>query len=133
MGLKDQILAAEDRPYEDVDVPEWSCKVRIRGLSGTERDAYEAKAVKLRQDGKGVEELRLKDFRSRLLVKCLYDPETDERIFGDNEVAHLGAKSGVVIDRLHDTAHRLSGMDDGALTRAEGNFEIGLSDSSTTD
>lgn len=133
MNLKDQILGADDRLSEDVPVPEWeNVKVRVRGLSGSERDAYEAKLVQVRSVGKDVE-LRLKDFRSRLLVRCLYDPETDERIFGDNEVASLGSKSGVVIDRLHDVAIRLSGMDSEAVGRAEGNSESDPSDSSTTD
>jgi hypothetical protein len=131
-AIKAQILAADDRPFEDIPVPEWGVKVRVRGLSGTERDAYEAKAVAVRQGGKDIE-LRLADFRSKLVVKCLLDPDTDERIFGDNEVSALGAKSGAVIDRLFDLAHKLSGMDDDAPARAEGNSATDPSDSSTTD
>lgn len=132
MSIKDQILAADDRPFEDVDVPEWDVKVRVRGLSGTERDAYEARAVKLHQGGKDVE-LRLADFRSRLLVKCLHDPETNERIFEDNEIVKLGSKSGQVIDRLFDVAQELSGMGVDATARAEGNSESDPSDSSIID
>ncbi len=130
-GLKDLILAAEDRPFEDIDVPEWGVKVRVRGLSGTERDSYEAKAVAVRQGGKDVE-LRLANFRSKLVVKCLFDPENDERIFDDNEVNALGSKSGKVIDELFDLCQKLSGMDSGAVARAEGNSETDPSDSSTT-
>ncbi|GEM_PF-582808 len=131
-GLKAQILAADDRPFEDLDVKEWGVKVRVRGMTGTERDAYEAKAVKLSQGGKDME-VQLRDFRSRLVVKCLYDPETDERIFRDDEAAQLGAKAGKVIDRLFDMAQELSGMTEGAVTRAEGNFGIVLNDGSTID
>ncbi|MGH7341913.1 MAG: hypothetical protein ACREKH_15590 [Candidatus Rokuibacteriota bacterium] len=131
-GLKAQILAADDRPFTDEDVPEWGVKLRVRGLSGTERDAYEAKAVALKQGGQDIE-LRLANFRSRLLVKCLFDPETDERIFEDNEVNALGGKAGNVIDRLFDVAQAMSGMDSGAAARAEGNSESDPSDSSTID
>lgn len=132
-GLRDQIVAADDLPFEDHPVPEWgNIKVRVRGLTGTQRDAYEARIVAVKQGGKDVE-LRLANFRARLVVKCLLDPETNERIFSDDEVGVLGSKSGAVLDRLHDVAHRLSGMDDEATARAEGNSEADPSDSSTTD
>ncbi|MGH9247944.1 MAG: hypothetical protein ACRD0W_00265 [Acidimicrobiales bacterium] len=130
--IKDQILAADDLPFEDLKVPEWGVELRVRGLTGTDRDAYEARAVAVRNAGQDVE-LRLSDFRSRLVIKCLYDPATDERLFADSEVSALGAKSGVVIERLFKIAQRLSGMDSAALGRAEGNSETDRSDVSTTD
>lgn len=111
-SLHDQILAAEDIGSEDLAVDEWGgVKVRVRGLTGTERDAYEAKAVALRNGGQDVE-LRLADFRARLVVKCLYDPESNERIFADSEVSALGGKSAVVLERLFMVAQRLSGLKD---------------------
>lgn len=132
MGIKDAILAASDLPFEDVDVPEWHVKVRVRGLTGTDRDAYEARAVAVRRGGQDIE-LRLADFRSRLLVKCLFDPDSDERIFADNEVRGLGAKSGAVIERLFDVARRMSGMDQSSADAAEGNSVAAQSGSSTSD
>lgn len=130
-NLRDLIVAADDRKYEDVEVPEWgNVKIRVCGLSGTERDAFEAKMVSVRSN-KDVD-VQLHNHRSKLLVKCLLDPETDQRIFGDNEVNALGAKSGAVLDRLHDIAVRLSGMDEDAPARAEGNSEADPSAASTT-
>ena len=35
---KEQILAAEDLPHKDVPVPEWKGTVRVRALTGFERD-----------------------------------------------------------------------------------------------
>ena len=116
--LKSRILAAEDRPFEDLDVPEWGVKVRLRGMSGTDRDAWEAKAVALKRGGQDVE-LSLADWRSRLVTKCLFDPETDERIFTDGEVSKLGAKAATVIERLFGLARRLSGLDDDAEEEAD--------------
>lgn len=136
MTLKDTILAADDLTYEDHPVPEWGVKVRVHGLTGTDRDAYEAKAVATRKGGTDIE-LRLQDFRSKLLVKCLYefDPKTGktgERIFDDKEASKLGAKSGVVIDRLFDVARRLSGMSPEALADARGNSGTARSGGSTS-
>jgi len=39
---KDAILAAEDAVFEDVHVSEWGGTVRVKALSGLERDRFEA-------------------------------------------------------------------------------------------
>ncbi|MFE3382837.1 hypothetical protein [Streptomyces anulatus] len=38
----EQILDADDLAIEDVPVPEWGGTVRVKGMSGTERDRFEA-------------------------------------------------------------------------------------------
>lgn len=131
MGLKDQILAAEDLPSENVDVPEWGVTVQVKGMTGSDRDAYEAKGVSFKKGGQDVE-VQLADFRIRLLVKCLYDPESGERLFSDNEVKQLGSKSGVILERLYEVASRLSGMSDDGVAASRGNSKTGRSAGSTT-
>lgn len=133
-GLKQIILDADDLAHEDLEVPEWGVTVRIRGLSGTDRDRYEAQQVAVRRAGNSAElELRLADYRSKLVVRCLVDPATDERIFADGDAPALGRKSGLVIDRLFEIARRLSGMDDNAEAAARGNSGTAQSGGSTTD
>lgn len=131
-SLRDLILAADDIPSEDVPVPEWGVTVQVRGLSGADRDAYEARMAAARQSG-GNLETAMRNFRSRFLVKCLYDPSSGERVFADDDANRLGKKAGAVVDRLFDVARRLSGMDDGAVEAAEGNSDAAPSGSSTTD
>ena len=46
---RDEILQAQDIQFEDVKVPEWNGTVRVRGLTGVERDALEASLI----EGKG--------------------------------------------------------------------------------
>ena len=50
---KKAILAAQDIPTEPVAVPEWGGEVLVRGLSGADRDAFEASVVE--QKGKKTE------------------------------------------------------------------------------
>ncbi len=54
MGLltKDDILGADDLATEDVEVPEWGGCVRVRALTGTERDAFEAAMFRMPKPGK---------------------------------------------------------------------------------
>lgn len=132
-SLFDDIVEADDLDYEDVTVPEWKGRtVRIQSMTGTDRDAYDAKSVALKNQGKDVE-LRLQDFRSKLVAKCMLDPETGERVFSDKQVHKLGRKNSRVIDRLHAIAHRLSGMSKEAKEAAKGNSEPGQNDASISD
>jgi hypothetical protein len=134
MNLAEQILAAQDITYEPVDVPEWGLKVFVKGLTGTERDDFEASIRQMRPtaDRKSMEPVLIPDnMRSKMLVKCLVD-EQGQRIFTDQQINALGAKNGAVLDRLHDVASRLSGMDGGAVDRAEANFSIAPSAGTTS-
>ena len=42
---RDAILQREDIKTEDVEVPEWGGTVRVRGMSGVERDAFESSLI----------------------------------------------------------------------------------------
>ena len=53
---RDDILKAEDLTTEEVDVPEWGGTVLVRGLTGRERDEFEA-SVMVRYAGEMVQDL----------------------------------------------------------------------------
>lgn len=108
---KDQILGAVDFDYVDVEVPEWGGSVRLRGLSASERDQFEARL--------GVSN-DLTNMRARLVVNCLVDADGN-RLFTDKEADTLGQKNASVITRLFDEVRNLSGMSDEALGIAEKN------------
>ncbi|WP_432169049.1 hypothetical protein [Streptomyces sp. 1222.5] len=125
------IVKANDIPSEPVEVPEWrdpetgDCTVIVRGLTGDELDDYQASIRQFRKslDGRGMEPVLIQQgMHAKLLVKCLVD-DNGERLFEDNEAAELGAKSGRVLERLHDVAQRLSGLSDEEQEDMEGNSE----------
>jgi hypothetical protein len=95
MGLsKAAILAVKDTKLSDpIPVPEWGGDVFVKTLSGTERDAFEDAYA----------ENKMKAFRCRFLVLTLCDEDGD-RLFGDGDVAELGKKSSLVINRLFEKA-----------------------------
>ncbi|QVQ51299.1 hypothetical protein J4H86_21135 [Spiractinospora alimapuensis] len=125
----EEIEAADDRQHRDEEVPEWGGTVRVVGLSGTDRDAYEAAMV----DNKGkAASIRLANFRAKLVVKCLVDEE-GRRLFGDDKAKVLGQKNGAVVDRLFDIARELSGMGKDAVAEGKENSGSDPSDASTSD
>ncbi len=136
------IVAADDRPYRDVEVPEWPdpetgepVEIRIRGASAAVVDAHDASmfAIRGRATEGGDVDLSIemtKSFRARFLAGCLFDLD-DEPIPISPEV--LATKSGRVINRLFGIAQKLSGSNDKAVDEAGKDSPTGQSKSSTTD
>ena len=100
---KKDILKAQDLQTEVVDVPEWGGQVKVRGLSGLERDQFEHELFEM------VEGPGLRVVRSRLLARCLVG-EDDQRLFADGDIDALGKKSAVPLNRLFVIAQKLSGL-----------------------
>lgn len=111
---KSNILAVDDLKQEDVPVPEWGGTVRLRTLTGTERDAF-GQAL-MGTDGKA----DMTNYRARLLASCMV-AEDGSALFSSAEVGALGAKSGAVLDRLFRVADRLNGLGEIAVGVAQGN------------
>lgn len=128
---KDQITAADDRQWEDVFVKEWGGDVRVLGMSGTDRNAYQSSMIVLGTNGKP-QRVNLNDQLAKLVAKCLVG-EDFQRLYTDKEIAALGKKNGAVLDRLADVAKRLSGLDDKAVEAAAGNSEAAPSGASSSD
>jgi len=119
---KNQILEAKDITFEDVEVPEWNGMIRIKCMTGSERDSYESALYEFHPstDGKGRVKLKRDDLRAKLLARTIVN-EKFERLFSDIEVKKLGEKSAEVLDRLFAIAQRLNGLGKEELDNAEKN------------
>lgn len=120
---RDEILGVDDLPVEDLEVPEWGGTVRVRGLTGTERDRFEFQIAQARKTPAEAV------VRAELVARCLID-EKGKRVFTDKEIGRLGAKSGVVLDRVFDKCRELSGMGDAAVEEAAEDFASAPDDDS---
>lgn len=105
---KQAILAAKDIETRDVEVPEWGGRVRVKALTGSERDRFEQETVA--RKGKNVE-TNLQNIRARLVVLAAVDEEGN-RLFGFHDIEALGKKSAKPLDRLFTVAMELSGIRD---------------------
>ncbi len=103
---KTDILSINDLKTEDVAVPEWAGTVRIRSLTGRERDTFEASLV--RGEGKD-RKVDMTNMRARLVGLTVIS-EFGERLFTDDEIDLLGAKCGAALDRVFTAAQRLNGL-----------------------
>ena len=128
---REQIDQADDTVYEDVPVPEWGGEVRVVGMSGTDRNAYQSSLVRFGPNGKPTG-VNMDNRDARLLARCIVG-EDGKPLYTLKEVDVLGARSGAVLERLAVVARRLSGIGEGAVEDAEGNSEPAPSGSSTSD
>jgi len=116
---KEQILAAQDIVREAVPVPEWGGEVLMRGLSGIERDAFEASVVHM--NGRQPR-YTLNNLRAKLVALSVVD-EAGERLFSDADVTALGRKSAAALERVFQVAQRLSGLSAQDIEVLSKNFE----------
>jgi hypothetical protein len=126
---KEQILAIDDVQVRDVEVPEWGGVVRVRGLTGTQRDAFESEVVVL--NGSNTQR-NLRNIRARLVAITAVD-DKGARLFTHKDVDALGAKSARALDRVFSAASELSGLSAADVEELAENFADGQSDGSISD
>lgn len=117
MLTRDQILGANDRKRETVQVPEWGGEIDVISMSGSARDAWEQSLVV--RKGSKVEQ-NLGNMRARLVAACAVDDQGN-RIFTDEDAVALGEKSAIALERVCRVAQRLNGLTDNDLEVAKGN------------
>lgn len=114
---KEEILQAQDLPTELVSIPEWGGDVYVRGMTGAERDKWEASIVQTR--GKD-QTLNMVNIRAKLASITICD-EQGNRLFTDADIARLSAKSAHALQRVFLVAQKLSGIgEDDVKELAEG-------------
>lgn len=107
MDIREALLSAKV-PSEAVAVPELGKDVviTVRGMTGRERDAFEASC--LQRKGRR-SEFSMQNLRAKLVAYCCVNGK-GERIFTDADAEALGEVRADIIDRLFTVAQRLSGM-----------------------
>ncbi len=108
MAIRDLLLGANKPPTETVSLPELKTSVIVRGMTGSERDAFEASCI----EGRGKKrDVNTKNIRARLVAFCCVDDKGD-RVFSDGDAKQLGDVRADLLDRIFSVAQRLSGMSD---------------------
>lgn len=126
---RDAILGADDRQYDEVDCPEWGGSVRVRSISGAERDRYEESLIQQRGNSR---QMNMRNARAKLVALCVVD-EQGNRLFSDQDVNALGRKNAKPLDRLWDACRKLSGLSDDDVEKLTEDFDDAQDDASTSD
>lgn len=134
MLTADAIRAVDDTVYDTVDVPEWGGdgKVRVRGLTAKEKDAYDRELVKFDPKTGQTSLGRLDNVRALLVVRCLVNEE-GERIFRDGDAKMLGEKSSLVVQRIYEKCREISGMREEEVEEAAADLDGDQPDDSSSE
>ena len=129
------ILGAQDIGYEDIDlsdIPGWGV-VRIKDLTGAERDQLEGSLVKEVRTRKGVKrEMRFDNVRAAFCAACICD-EGLQPIFFTDDVLTLGKKSAKALDRIFGRVQARNGLTDEDVDTLIENFDSAQDDALPTD
>jgi hypothetical protein len=105
----DDILAIDDIITERVPVPQWKGSVLVRGMTGRERDEFEATILERR----GRRMLpNTANIRARVAAWCCVTEDGDRMFPHPDMVDKLGSKSAAALDIIYEVAARLSGLED---------------------
>ena len=126
MLTREQILDAQDLQTEVVEVPEWGGAVKVQGMTGRDRDAFEAEIIE--RKGKDFN-VNMQNIRAKLVSLSLVNGD-GQRVFTDKDVAALGKKSAVALDRIFTVAQELSGISKADVEELAKNLESVPSDAS---
>lgn len=97
------ILDTQDMKFEIVAVPEWGGNVRIRTMSGEERDAFESSIA-----GEG-KKMNTQNIRAKLVMLTVVNAAGD-RIFTKEQIEALGKKSAAALNRVYEASAKLSAI-----------------------
>ena len=110
IGTLEQILSAKDTNEDFVNVPEWGCKVKVKGLT-------KADQVRLRKQSTRAGKVDESKLEGLVLVNGMVEPKiTPDRVDA------LFEKSSGAVDRVLLRIFELSGMTDNQGEEAEADF-----------
>jgi len=125
---RQDILSIRDIRAEVVSVPEWGGDVKIKAMSGKERDAWESALFQI--SGKDVT-MNKENLRAKLVALTAVD-EANVRLFTEADIEALGAKSAAALDRVYQASQKLSGLTPDDIKELEKNLETDHSDSTAS-
>lgn len=131
---RDAIFAIEDIEYEDLVIPEWKNQVvRIRTLTGTQRDDWDRSIVEFakKKRGRSREATIKENLRARLIALAVVDGN-GKPLFTPKDVQRIGRKSAKALDRIFDRASEMSGIGEDDIELLTKNLEADQSDDSNS-
>lgn len=117
-----------------VRLPDGAGAVYVRGMTGEEKDAWEAEQMALSRAGTkaGDPDRDLRNFRGRFLSRVVCD-EKGALLFRPGDADALGQRPARVLDILWEVAHPLSGVTAADVRELLGNSATAPSGGSGSD
>ena len=111
----EQILKSDDLgDLEKVECPEWGGSIYVKIMDGASRDRWEL------MTSKAMNAPNTANVRASLVAATACDKE-GKRIFTNNQIALIGNKSAIALDRIYAVAKRINKLEDDDIEELEKN------------
>lgn len=124
-----QILEQPTLVIEELDVPEWKGKVRIKMLSARERDEFEASTVEIKN---GKQRPNIANLRARLVQLAVVN-ETGQRFFTRHDIKTLGELPAAGLQRVFNKIQEMSAISDEDMEDMAEDFDGTRDEDSSSD
>jgi hypothetical protein len=104
VSLRDRILAADDIGKEPLEISQWDITVEMRTMSAIQRSRM--LQICTLDDGT----VDLDQLYPMLCIATVFDPETGEQVFTEEDIALLQEKSAAALEFVATKAMEMSGM-----------------------
>jgi hypothetical protein len=104
VSLRDRILQSDDIGREELDIPQWGVTVEVRTMSAGKRSRM-LQTCTLPDGGVDLDRLY-----PMLIIATVFDPETGESVFAEEDMPALQDKSAGAIEFVAQKAMEMSGM-----------------------
>lgn len=98
---KEQILEADDRPAEVIEVPEWGGEVRIRPMMQLDQAKFQREIEQAEKSN------RLSVLHEKIVTKSIVDDD-GQQMFDDSEIGKLSERSSAAMNRVVTACLRLN-------------------------
>ena len=105
VSLRDQIMKAKDISGELMEIKEWGVKVEIRTMTARQRARVMENAI---DPITGKSSISI--IYPEIAIACVFDPESGEPVFTNDDKDALLEKSGAVLEKIASKAMTVSGL-----------------------
>jgi len=123
---RDDILKADDLRDDYVDVPEWGGRVRVRAMTGAERQEFDEALMRVSQkpgDDSATIDFHAHRLRLKLCSLVMIDAQGARMFPAPQDLALLAGKSAAALQRVYGRASELSGLSRAAVEEAVKNSD----------
>jgi hypothetical protein len=124
------ILEQPTLVIEDLYVPEWKGKIRLKMLSAKERDDFETSMVKVGRNGK--QQLNNQNFRARLVQLAAVKADGSP-LFTRHDIKSLGELPAAGLQRVFNKINEMSAFSEEDLKELSEDFDETQGDDSSSD
>lgn len=126
----EEIFAVDDIKFEVISVPEWKTRIRLKTMTGLERDKWENS---FRETRNGKTKENLTNFRARMVAAVAVDQNGNKMFGTDRAVLRLGTKSVKGLQRVFNKAQEMNGLSDKDVEEMTEDFDQTPDESSLSD